>query len=312
MKIIPLIFTFDFNLSFPAGVCLSSLLMSAGEETFYDIFVLHSGAQPPIDGIEKIRAAYANFRLQYRSVGNAFDDGFEIRGITKAAYYRLLAADLIPEYDKAIYADTDILFRFDQSKIFEIDLSGNYIGAVYAGGFTQSPEGRKYLQSLNLDPDRYFVSGYLLMDLKKMREDKLGAKFIAEAAGKKYIYQDQDILNIVCKDRIMALPRSASMGVSDFLTVVTGDKSLPGPHYNTSDDEALNESNVHYNGQKPWKDLCPNFDIWWECYRKSPLYNPEFYFKFYYNKLEPLERLSLMKRVKVLVRYFVYGRKKDI
>lgn len=298
-------------MSFGASVCLSSVLMSAKEDTFYDVFVFYSGEEPSITGIDKIKEKYPNFRLQYRSVGNAFDNGFEIRGITKAAYYRLLAPNLIPEYDKAIYADVDILFRTDLTAIYEMDLGENYVGAVFAGGFTQEESGRKYLSSIGLDPDNYFVSGFLLMDLKKMREDALPAKFIA-AAKKKYIYQDQDILNIVCKDRIMALPRSASMGVADFMTVMTGNRALPAWHYNTSDEEALNNSNIHYNGQKPWKDLCPNFDIWWEFYRNSPAFDSVYYFKFFFNKLEPLERLSLTKRIKLLARYFIYGRKKDI
>lgn len=42
MKTIPIVFAFDNNLILPACVCISSLLMNAKEETFYDIFILHS------------------------------------------------------------------------------------------------------------------------------------------------------------------------------------------------------------------------------------------------------------------------------
>ena len=91
------------------------------------------------------------------------------------------------------------------------------------------------------------------------------------------------------------------MGVSDFLAAIDGDGEKPDEN-----------CNIHYNGQKPWKDLCPNFDIWWECYRKSPVYDPGFYFKFFYNRIEPLERLTLKERLKLLARYFVYGRRKNI
>ena len=35
-----------------------------------------------------------------------------------------------------------------------------------------------------------------------------------------------------------------------------------------------------------------------------------FYFDFYYNKLDELDQLSLLKRLKILARYFIYGRKK--
>ena len=64
---------------------------------------------------------------------------------------------------------------------------------------------------------------------------------------------------------------------------------------------------MHYNGPKPWKEWCINFDIWWEAYRKSPIYDSTFYYDFYQSKQNELDKLSLIKRIKILVRYFVYG-----
>ena len=75
-------------------------------------------------------------------------------------------------------------------------------------------------------------------------------------------------------------------------------------------DNALKRGNIHYNGHKPWKKYSVNFDIWWEYYRKSPFFDRKFYFDFFYGRLEELDRLSLWKRIKVLGRYFVFGRKK--
>ena len=42
MNIVPIVFAFDNNLILPACVCISSLMMNANEDTFYDIFILHS------------------------------------------------------------------------------------------------------------------------------------------------------------------------------------------------------------------------------------------------------------------------------
>lgn len=42
MKTVPIAFAFDNNLVLPACICISSLLMNAKEETFYDIFILYS------------------------------------------------------------------------------------------------------------------------------------------------------------------------------------------------------------------------------------------------------------------------------
>ena len=74
-------------------------------------------------------------------------------------------------------------------------------------------------------------------------------------------------------------------------------------------DDAIKYGNLHFNGHKPWKKYCVNFDIWWEYYRKSPYFNEQFYFEFFYKKLDELDSLSLWKRIKILIRYFVYGKK---
>ena len=74
-------------------------------------------------------------------------------------------------------------------------------------------------------------------------------------------------------------------------------------------EDALTKGIVHYNGQKPWKGFCINFDIWWEYYRKSPFFDENFYFEFFYTRLNELDQLSLWKRIKILIRYFVYGKR---
>lgn len=305
MNVVPIVLTFDNNMSFPAAVCISSLVMHAKRDTFYDFFVLYSGDCPTILGIENIAMRYPNMRVQYRPVGNAFDSAYEIRGITKAAYYRLLSPSLIPEYDRVIYTDVDIIYKMDLCSVFNHELGENYVAAVPAIGIMSDPAGRRYLETIGLNPDMYFVSGFQVMDLRKMRSDSLVERFV-EKATKNYKYQDQDILNIVCKDRIAGLNSSVSLGVSAIDFLLRGD--IKNVDFDL--DSAINGSNLHYNGVKPWKDWCPLMDQWWECYRKSPVFDPQLYFAFFYNKLEYLDQLPFLKRLKILVRYFVFGQKK--
>ena len=106
MKTVPIVFAFDNNLVLPACVCISSLLMNAKEDTFYDIFILHSNnIMLNREELDRIPEYYKNCRIQYRQVGNTFDSAFEVRGITTSTYYRLLIPELVPEYGKIIYSD---------------------------------------------------------------------------------------------------------------------------------------------------------------------------------------------------------------
>lgn len=310
MLTIPIVLTFDDNMSLPAAVCISSILTSAQEDTFFDFHILYSGHKPHIVGLDKITSRFPNMSIKYRSVGNVFENAYEIRGITTAAYYRLLAADLIPEYDQVIYADVDMIFRMDLSSLYKLDLQENYLGAVYALGLNTEVKSRKYVASIGLVPGNYFLSGFLLMNLSKIRKDNLTNKFI-ELSKNNYKYQDQDIINILCKDKIISIPYVYSMTVAAFEAISMNTDLLQTKYMNYSyDKDPLQYSNIHYNGIKPWKDWCPNLDQWWDCYRKSPIYDPAFYFSFFYNKLEYLDQLSLLKRIKILLRFFVFGRKK--
>ena len=308
MKTIPILLTFDGNMSLPAGVCIYSLLASAREDTFYDINVFHPGERPAITGLDKLYEAYDNFKVTFHSVGDEFKGAYEIRGITYAAYYRLLAPEILTDYDKVVYFDVDMIFRRDLSDLYDIDLSDNYLGAVYAISMNTEPESMRYAESVGAVPGEYFLSGFLVMNLDLMRRDNLVPRF-KELAANNYRYQDMDIINIVCKGRIMPIPCEYSFVVGAYNLMET-DPSFMGTKYAPKDaEDARLHGNIHYNGPKPWKDWCPNMDIWWEHYRHSPFFDSKFYFAFFYNKLDHLDALPLSKRLKLVARYFTQGRK---
>lgn len=312
MNIIPIAFAFDNNLVLPACVCISSLMMNANKDTFYDIFILHS-KKDNINTIElnKISQYYKNCRIQYRTVGEEFDNAFEIRGITTPAYYRLLIPELIPEYDKIIYSDADIIFRMDLSKLYSIDLGDNYIAATRDLGLNWGDDGIKYINSMpELHCGDYIQSGFILLNNKEINKDGLVASF-KEVAKRKLKYQDQDTLNIVCQGKILYLSLEYNMTDYSFHYLINEKSRLKSLFTCDEIAYASQNGNLHFNGHKPWKKYSVNFDIWWEYYRKSPFFDEKFYFEFFNSKLAELDRLSLMKRIKILVRYFVHGRYKD-
>lgn len=303
MKVVPIVFCFDDNLLLPAGVCLSSLLENANVDTFYDIFILHddSAVYPTSGFLEKLHSKYSRFSIKYRSVGNEFKDGFEIRNITVAAYYRLLIPVLIPEYDKIMYHDVDVVFRDDLSQMFfQTEMQDYYIAGVISPGFLKNKTVENRAK-LGLNSKEYILSGNLIFNSSLLRKDGIVEQFKKEAR-KEYYHQDMDIINIVCKGRVKFLPPTFcgtieifSIAVSNITQYVYSEIDLV---------EMVNKGIVHFNGPKPWETLCPNFDIWWEYYRKSIFFDSKFYFEFYYSKLNLLDQLSLWNRIKLVLRYF--------
>lgn len=310
MNIVPIAFAFDNNLILPACVCISSLMMNAKEDTFYDIFILHSAhVALEKEKLDKLTQYYKNCRIQYRQVDNTFDSAFEIRGITTSTYYRLLIPDLISEYDKIIYSDVDVIFRSDLSKIyFSTDLHDNYVAGVNAL-IPFIPDMRMYyLKMRKVEMKGIIYAGNIILNSKKIREDNIIDQF-KRLAKLSFRFQDLDILNIVCQNKIVYLKPEFCV-TTYFSEFSIRNKKILQQYWTDNDIElALQSGIVHYNGQKPWKQYSINFDIWWEYYRKSPFFDEKFYFNFFYHRLNIFDQLSLWKRIKILIRYFVYGKR---
>lgn len=306
-NIVPIAFCFDPTMELAAGVCITSLMENASPTTFYDIYILHSDTYLFKDSkINELLNVYKNCKITYRSVGSIFENAFEIRGISLATYYRLLIPEIIPEYDKIIYSDVDVIFRNDLSEIYKkTDLTHSYVAGVTDASYF-SPKHQDYIKSLNLSCEEYIYAGNLIFNSALIRQNGIVEFFIEEVNKKNYIYQDMDVLNIVCKGHIKRMPPifCLSAEVAKYAA-----NSMVQPLY-TLDEliEAQLEGIIHYTGPKPWREQCINFDIWWEYYRKSIFFDSTFYYQFFLKQMTANDRLSLLQRLKLLARYFKNGK----
>ncbi len=310
MKIIPIVFAFDNNMEMPAGVAISSLLLNADKDTFYDIFILHAvDVDFSHSMINRLKEFFPHCNITFRIVEESFEGALEVRGITKAAYYRLLIPKLVPEYDKILYSDVDVIFRQDLSDFYETPL----VDCLVAGVNTSSVldiEQFKYIRKIGIDPSSgYINSGSLVINSRLLlKEDKLSV--FMKHIEKQYLFQDQDIINIVCCNRIKFFPLSFNLTVNHYDAIVCDYKSSKTQLPENEKYLALKRGTIHYNGAKPWNEVCLNMDIWWDYYRKSIFFDEKFAYDFWYNQTYRIERMSLWKRVKQVARYFREGGRK--
>lgn len=304
MKTVPILFTFDESLILPAGVCLTSLLENAAPETFYDIFILYSSKYSLAESrIKDIPHKYQNCRITFRTVSNEFIGAYETRGIPETAYYRLIAPELIPEYDKILYSDVDVIFRDDLTKYYDIDLGDNYFAGVDNCSVFRPWTQNRLKKELGIDyHDGYIYSGNLIINSKQILKDNLTEQFRI-LGKKKYPQQDMDIINIACNKRILLLDPSYCLTHYLYSFIVNHRKKMLQLFSDEILDNALKKGIVHYNGAKPWIQDCINMDIWWDYYRRSIFFDEKFSFDFWYGRWRLLERLTFLKRVKLLLRY---------
>lgn len=271
---IPIVVSFDKNFILPAQIAIYSLLTNANKDTQYTIYAITSDKDvASLFDIASLKKQFPHFNMRFLYVDNAFKDSYEVRGITVAAYYRLLIPNLLSDLEKVIYMDVDVIIQLDFAKIFQIDLGDNYVGGFLDYGMSLTESGRKYLEEeLKIETDKYIQSGFLLMNLKKMRDDRLVQK-MQKLSTRKFPYQDQDILNIACVGRTEILPVHFNV-VLQFYGMMK-DHEEDFKNYDIT--SILRTAIIHYNGDKPWNKSVMNDDIWWEYYRKSPYFNADFY-----------------------------------
>lgn len=304
MKAIPIVFATDENLLIQTGVCIYSLLASCDPETQYDIYIItdYGKKMEALKGWMQLKDNPHCLDIHFIESGSKISEAYEVRGITKAAYYRLLIPKLLPAHDKVIYADVDIVFKCSLNEIFEnVDLSNCYIAGVRS--YIESEPANNYAKKLGCTDSDYINSGFLILNCQKIREDKIDLKWM-ELAKRKFLYQDQDIINLSCDTKKYLLPVRYNFTQQHYQAFAA--HAVNG--FNRIDEremeEAMRQGVTHYTGPvKPWNGMCYRHEDWWYMYRESPLFDIDYYHSRVHSFVF-MKHLSLMGRIKLLIKYF--------
>lgn len=117
---------------------------------------------------------------------------------TKYTLYRLLLPYVIPE-DILLYIDADAIVNDNLSELYDMDMTDYHIAGCKDIGILDCQ-----LQDIGMNPgDDYINAGVLLMNLRKIREDKLTEKWIDMINTRPTSCFDQDIINATCKIKLI-------------------------------------------------------------------------------------------------------------
>lgn len=263
-EIIPIFFATDDNFIPFVAVSIESMLAKASKEYFYDVKVLYTNVSK--ENIENItKYSCENVLVEFVDISETIDKvssklHIACNDYTKTTYYRLFIADLYPQYDKALYLDGDILIREDISKLYNIEIGDNLVGAASDDFVMLTPKIHRYmLNCLGMrDIKYYFNAGILIMNLKQFREQKFEDQLIDLLQKYSFPVQDQDYLNVICMDKVAYISHNWNR--------------MPVNDNEPMDADKVNL--VHYNLRwKPWK--FPNLafsDEFWDFAKKTAYY----------------------------------------
>ena len=170
--------------------------------------------------------------------------------ISTMTYARYFIPDYIPE-DKVLYLDSDLIVNQSLETLFDTDLQGNLLAAVWdTDGIT-------------------FNAGVMLINNKKWRQEKLKELLIeqsivtireVEEGRFENFNGDQTILNQVCSNQWLELDKEFNLQVGHDTTAF----------YNKWENyfnELVPPSIIHFvSYRKPWATLIANRyrDLWWQ------------------------------------------------
>lgn len=187
----------------PHAASMLLSLIEHGAEPSIQVHLLHDASVPGTDR-EQLAAMLATAGVGFDSfeLADAQLAGLPTAGFTgKGSWYRIFLPDLLPDVDRLLYLDVDLLVLGAITPLRAVDLRGHYVGAV-----TNVFEAVHLHRPAELGlagPERYFNAGVLLMNLEQMRRDGCTARLLSYgvANAPNLFWRDQDALNVVLGDR---------------------------------------------------------------------------------------------------------------
>jgi len=244
--------TLDRNYLLPLRVLMTSLLVNNPGESF-DVYVasndLRSDDLLGIDHILEQTGSHVHLLPIDQSL---FAEAPTLRYYSHAMYYRLLAAQYLPEeMDRILYLDPDMLVINPLRSLYETDLGDHLYAACIHKGLVNISKPVNQVRLSTYETEGYYNSGMLLMNLPAIRESVHAEEIFAYVKKNRQllILPDQDILNALYGDRITpvdeALWNYNAGKYSEYLIASAGEIDMNWIMHNTAI--------LHYCGKrKPW------------------------------------------------------------
>lgn len=261
-KEIPVFFAVDNGYIPFLGVALSSLIENTSKGNKYAIKILYTNVTEE-NKIKIKKYETENISIEFVDLNKQLEEIKEKlytrNYFSNTTYYRLFIPELYPEYDKAVYIDSDTVCLSDIAELYNTDMGDNLIAGIPDGVIQAIDIFKDYVERVVgvADYNNYFNAGVIVMNLKELRDYKFEEKFIYMLEKIKFeVAQDQDYLNRLCKGRVKILDyswnRMPVMGKTE---------------------EKINL--IHYNlGAKPWYfDNVVYQEYFWEYAKKTEFYN---------------------------------------
>lgn len=209
MNLLPIVFTCDDHYFKYTNVVICSIIQNSNLKTKYEINVLSEYISDENKLLaNELIANYSNFSIKYHILNIKNPEKYHLNSyMSLSTYYRFFIFDLLQNYERVLYLDSDLIVDNDISFYATIDFEHKpaicsasiFVQNLLAKNINHDFTREYFTGILNMkNYDQYFNAGVILFNLNLIRAQGIDQKFFeAIYYLKNPIFQDQDILNSV-------------------------------------------------------------------------------------------------------------------
>lgn len=261
-KVIPIFYACDDAFVKYTIVSIKSLIENARKDRLYKIYILNAGISERMKTITKeleregFEIEFVDVKIQLDKIGKELP----LRDYySKTTYFRMFIAEMFPEYEKALYIDSDTVVIGNVAELYETEINNNYVAACHEQVMVQTEVFGNYVEKvMGIDRNNYFNAGMILINCTEFRKNNVLGQFINLLGLYTFVVtQDEDYLNVICHNKVTWLDAGWNTEVYGRLPVSENDIKI-----------------IHYiMVSKPWhyRD-CRLKEYFWKYAKLTPVY----------------------------------------
>lgn len=275
-------FICDNNFVMPTVVALTSLIKNKNDLSQYDIYIIGADiSEENIEIFHKLEDSNINIIIirasakEFMGLHQTQEGSDCVASISALLKFKL--PKLLPNCDKALYLDGDILIVKDLLELYNEELDDKLACVVIDSGIIY------YKHKFTERVKHYFNSGVMLLNLKKMRENNICEILVnTKEELKDFSLMDQNVFNIVFDGKVKLLPIKYNFLVRNLTRAkekyrIADINKKYDVNYNNLNEIKLDSHIIHFSSkEKPWKFFDIEMaDIWYDYFLASPFSNFE-------------------------------------
>jgi len=324
---IPIFFTFDKWYTLAAEVTFYSLLTHGSPDNHYCLYVLSDSITHSMRRrLERVVKRFRNASIEFRDMSTSPVNSRLPKGkshFSKEIFYKLIAADLFPQYERILCSDVDVVFEADIAPALS-DFAGEDFYFAGANRIVSVGDNTKFKQAYSAEEQQLvhngISAGFMLINLKRIRESGVQQRLVDFYFDNyhRLLLPEQDCISLNCANHLRHLHwRYCVLNYFYYLdrASITFHEPPIYPELSGSYDECLrafeqtlaHPVQIHYVGaNKPWNRLGVDRQQTWLKYAWQAGVLPRFIAEFPRQWLEASRRRYSLSR---FLRKLFSGRK---